>query len=101
MARRRGIEVETCVVDVGLVDDGVDRVVLSRRVCAHDIGEVADSHVVRDGREVIAAEDLHRLRQIAHRARECLLGIEARVRLSALGAETRSFGVVAATDRLV
>ena len=98
---RRGIEVQTRIVDVGIADDRVDGIVLPRRVDANDIGEVADPHVVRDEREVVASEDLLRFGQVAHRAGERLLRIEARVHLSALGTNTGGFGVVAAANRLV
>ena len=76
-------------------------VVLTPRVRAHDAGEVADSHVVRDDREVIAAEDLLRFGQVAHGAGERLLRIEACIHASTLGAKPSGLCVVAATDRLV
>ena len=68
------------------------------RVRAQDVREVADAHVVRDHREVVAPQPLACRREIANGARERLLGIEPRVDAPALLAQTLCQRRVAALE---
>ena len=94
----RGIEEDASPREILRVDEVGYREVGTGRVCAEDVRQVADPHVVGDDGEVVPPESLPCGGEVADGARKSLLGIEPCVDRPPAFTQTLGLGHISASD---